>query len=50
MVIIIPMLVLFFTFHTFSFLKGIFYSFTDWKGYGTWDFCGSYQLSETVGR
>lgn len=40
MVIIIPMLVLFFTFHTFSFLKGIFYSFTDWKGYGTWDFVG----------
>lgn len=35
MAIIIPMLVLFFTFHTFSFLKGIFYSFTDWKGYGT---------------
>lgn len=40
MAIIIPMLVLFFTFHTFSFLKGIFYSFTDWKGYGTWDFVG----------
>lgn len=34
------MLVLFFTFHTFSFLKGIFYSFTDWKGYGTWEFVG----------
>ena len=40
MVIIIPMLVLFFTFHTFSFLKGIFYSFTDWKGYGNWNFVG----------
>ena len=40
MAITIPMLVLFFTFHTFSFLKGIFYSFTDWKGYGTWDFVG----------
>ena len=40
MAIIIPMLVLFFTFHTFSFLKGIFYSFTDWKGYGPWDFVG----------
>ena len=40
MAIIIPMLLLFFTFHTFSFLKGIFYSFTDWKGYGTWDFVG----------
>lgn len=40
LVIVLPMLALFFTFHTFSFLKGIFYSFTNWKGYGTWDFVG----------
>lgn len=40
LVIVLPMLALFFTFHTFSFLKGIFYSFTDWKGYGTWEFVG----------
>lgn len=40
LVIVLPMLLLFFTFHTFSFLKGIFYSFTDWKGYGTWEFVG----------
>lgn len=40
LLIVLPMLVLFFTFHTFSFLKGIFYSFTDWKGYGTWEFVG----------
>lgn len=40
LIIVIPMLVLFFTFHTFSFLKGIFYSFTDWKGYGEWEFVG----------
>lgn len=38
--IVLPMLLLFFTFHTFSFLKGIFYSFTNWKGYGTWEFVG----------
>nr|WP_077611043.1 sugar ABC transporter permease [Clostridium sp. Marseille-P2415] len=31
---------LFFLFHTVSFLKGVFYSFTDWKGYGTWNFVG----------
>lgn len=36
----VPMLLLFFTFHTFSFMKGIFYSFTNWRGYGTWDFVG----------
>lgn len=32
--------ILFFIFHTLSFLKGIFYSFTDWKGYGDWNFVG----------
>ncbi|MDK2807521.1 MAG: raffinose/stachyose/melibiose transport system permease protein [Clostridiales bacterium] len=35
-----PMAVLFFLFHTLPFLKGIFYSFTDWKGYGAWQFVG----------
>lgn len=34
------MAVLFFIFHTTSFLKGVFYSFTDWKGYGTWNLVG----------
>lgn len=36
----IPALVLFFTFHTFPAIKGIFYSFTNWKGYGSWKFVG----------
>lgn len=36
----IPALLLFFTFHTFPFLKGVFYSFTNWRGYGDWDFVG----------
>ena len=36
----IPMAILFFVFHTYPFLQGIFYSFTDWKGYGTWEFIG----------
>lgn len=29
--------VLFFTFHTIPFLKGVMYSFTDWRGYGEWN-------------
>lgn len=36
----VPMAVLFFLFHTIPFLKGIFYSFTNWKGYGDWIFIG----------
>ena len=32
--------VLFFTFHTIPFLKGVMYSFTDWRGYGDWNFVG----------
>ena len=32
--------VLFFIFHTIPFLKGVFYSFTDWRGYGDWNFVG----------
>ncbi|PLR82918.1 sugar ABC transporter permease [Bacillus canaveralius] len=40
LVIAIPAFVLFFTFHTYPALQGIFYSFTDWKGYGNWNFVG----------
>lgn len=36
----IPALLLFFIFHTFPFIKGVAYSFTNWKGYGDWDFVG----------
>jgi len=35
-----PMLILFFIFHTIPFLRGVFYSFTDWPGYGDWHFVG----------
>ena len=31
---------LFFVFHTIPFLRGVLYSFTDWKGYGNWNFVG----------
>ena len=37
---IIPAVVLFFTFHTYPALQGIFYSFTNSKGYGTYNFVG----------
>lgn len=40
LIIAIPAFVLFFIFHTYPALQGIFYSFTDWKGYGNWDFVG----------
>lgn len=36
----LPGFLLFFVFHTYPALQGIFYSFTDWKGYGNWDFVG----------
>lgn len=39
-VMVIPFAILFFIFHTIPFLSGIFYSFTDWKGYGEWNFVG----------
>ena len=40
MLMVLPAFLLFFTFHTYPALQGIFYSFTDWKGYGDWDFVG----------
>jgi raffinose/stachyose/melibiose transport system permease protein len=40
LLIAVPACVLFFIFHTYPALQGIFYSFTDWKGYGNWNFVG----------
>lgn len=39
-VMVVPVAILFFVFHTIPFLQGIFYSFTNWRGYGDWDFVG----------
>ncbi|MGH4038613.1 MAG: carbohydrate ABC transporter permease [Sphaerochaeta sp.] len=39
-VMILPMTALFFLFHTYPFLSGIFYSLTNWNGFGTWEFIG----------
>lgn len=36
----IPAFLLFFIFHTMALIKGIFYSFTNWQGYGAWKFIG----------
>lgn len=40
LLILIPALLLFFTFHTFPAIQGVFYSLTDWQGYGDWSFVG----------
>jgi raffinose/stachyose/melibiose transport system permease protein len=40
LIIAIPAFILFFIFHSYPALQGIFYSFTDWKGYGDWNFVG----------
>lgn len=37
---VVPIAILFFIFHTIPFLEGVFYSFTNWKGYGDWEFVG----------
>lgn len=39
-VMTIPAVILFFIFHTMALFKGIFYSFTNYKGFGSWSFVG----------
>ena len=39
-VIVAVVVILFCLFNTYPFLKGIFYSFTNWKGYGKWETVG----------
>lgn len=39
-IMVVPIALCFICFHTIPFLKGIFYSLTDWKGYGNWNFVG----------
>ncbi|MDR0556295.1 MAG: hypothetical protein LBG43_00260 [Treponema sp.] len=36
----VPLAALFFTLHILPFLRGLSYSFADWKGYGSWNFSG----------
>ena len=37
MLITVPILALFFCFNTLPLIKGVIYSFTNFKGYGTYD-------------
>ncbi|MDZ5712696.1 carbohydrate ABC transporter permease [Jeotgalibacillus haloalkalitolerans] len=37
---LLPAVILFFSFHTLPVLQGIFYSFTNFRGYGVWEFVG----------
>ena len=39
--VIIPVVILFFAFNTLPMIKGVIYSFTNYKGYGTYDYVGS---------
>lgn len=45
-IVLVPALTVFFLFHTLPLLQGIFYSFTNYRGYGDWDFVG---LSNYIG-
>ena len=37
---LIPVVILFFAFNTLPLIIGAFYSFTNYRGYGSWDFVG----------
>ena len=38
--VIIPVLILFFAFNTLPMIKGMIYSFTNYRGYGSYDYVG----------
>lgn len=40
MLMTVPVLILFFLFNTLPLIKGVIYSFTNFRGYGTYDFVG----------
>ena len=40
LLITIPIVALFFCFNTLPLIKGVIYSFTNYKGYGTYDYVG----------
>ena len=47
---IIPMIVVFFLFHTFPLLKGVMYSFTNFRGFGDFDFIGLMNFKDGAGN
>lgn len=38
--VLVPSMTVFFLFHTLPLLQGVFYSFTNFRGYGDWEFVG----------
>ena len=48
MLITIPILALFVCFNTIPLIRGVIYSFTNFKGFGTYDFVGVPQLHRPV--
>ncbi len=48
-IVVLVMAVLFITFHTIPFFQGVFYSFTNWKGYGDWDLVGLRNYIQVAG-
>lgn len=44
--VMIPVLLLFFAFNTLPMIKGIFYSFTNYRGYGAYDYVGFRNYAE----
>ena len=38
--VLIPVLILFFAFNTLPMIKGVIYSFTNYRGYGSYDYVG----------
>lgn len=49
LLITIPVLVLFFFFNTFPLLRGVYYSFTNFKGYGSYDIVGFRNYADLFG-
>lgn len=43
---VVPLVVVFFALHTLPFLQGLFYSFTNWKGFGNWEFSGLHNYTQ----
>lgn len=49
LLITIPVVALFFLFNTLPLLKGVFYSFTNFRGFGNYDFVGLRNYSDLLG-
>ena len=46
--VVIPVVILFFAFNTLPMIKGVIYSFTNYKGYGTYDYVGFRNYADPV--